>query len=186
MAQIARPNFRRRRQFPPRRYRRRRGWISNYQIQKLLFMLTTFAVLWAVVYVRGHWDAAENSSPLSAQIIIVDGDTVRSTGQSYRLVGFNTPESGWRAGCREERALAAKATARLEQLVAVGKSDLRRVVCACRPGTEGTSVCNAGRQCAKLFVNGRDVAGILIGEELAEPYVCGATSCPPRRDWCGG
>lgn len=24
-----------------------------------------------------------------------------------------------------------------------------------------------------------------VGEGLAEPYVCGATSCPQRRSWCG-
>jgi len=25
---------------------------------------------------------------------------------------------------------------------------------------------------------------ILISEGLAHPYVCGATSCPQRRQWC--
>ena len=61
-------------------------------------------------------------------IDVIDGDTVRSSGKVYRLVGFNTPESG---------------------------------------------------------TNARDVGSILIAEGLAEKYVCGITSCPPRRNWCG-
>jgi hypothetical protein len=186
MARIIRPNFQRGPWNRPQRYRRRRNWLSDYQVRKLLFILAVLAVLWAVFYVQERWDGAEHSSPLSAQIAVVDGDTVRNNGQSYRLVGFNTPESGRRAGCREERALSAKATDRLEQLVSEGNVDLRRVACACPPGTEGTSACNHGRLCANLYVSGRDVGSILINEGLAERYVCGATSCPRRGDWCGG
>ncbi len=33
----------------------------------------------------------------------------------------------------------------------------RRVACACKAGTEGTSRCNYGRQCGFPFVNGTDV-----------------------------
>lgn len=117
-------------------------------------------------------------------IDVVDGDTVRSGGQSFRLVGYNTPESGLNAQCAHERALAAKATARLQQLLDEGNHDLRRVRCACAPGTEGTRRCNYGRLCARLFVNGRDVGTTLIAEGLAERYECWSTSCPQRKDWC--
>jgi hypothetical protein len=39
--------------------------------------------------------------------------------------------------------------------------------------------------CGSLTVAGRDVGQILISEGLAQAYVCNATSCPPRRSWCG-
>ena len=185
MARIVRSNFRRRRPFRPRRYRKRRSWLNNYHVQKWLFILAVFVLFCIASYIRDHhWDNAEHPALRSSVITVVDGDTVRSDGQIYRLVGFNTPESGWRAGCGEERALAAKATARLEQLVTGGNADLRRVACACPTGSEGGTACNYGRLCAKLKVNSRDVGTILIAEGLAERYVCGAKSCPPRRVWC--
>lgn len=105
---------------------------------------------------------------------------MRSEGQIFRLVGFNTPEFGLDAECASERALAAKATGRLQQLVKAGEPNLERVACACVPGTEGTRQCNHGRLCGRLSVDGRDVGSILIAEGLAERYECGATSCSPR------
>jgi hypothetical protein len=50
-------------------------------------------------------------------IEVIDGDTIRAHGRTVRLVGFDAPESGLRARCESERALAAKATSRLRQLV---------------------------------------------------------------------
>ena len=116
-------------------------------------------------------------------IEIIDGDTVRSGGSVYRLVGFDTPEAGMNAGCESERALAVKATQRLRQLVARG-ANLRRVSCACRPGTEGTRACNSGRLCGVLTIGGQDVAATMIREGLARAYRCSGTSCPPRGSWC--
>jgi hypothetical protein len=65
---------------------------------------------------------APSRLPDSLSIDIVDGDTIRSGGVVYRLVGFNTPESGLNAGCEKERMLAAKATQRLRQLLGGWKS----------------------------------------------------------------
>ena len=49
------------------------------------------------------------SKPLApGQVDIIDGDTVRIDGQPYRLVGFDTPESGLTARCERERDLAAR------------------------------------------------------------------------------
>src|SRR4029450_144348 len=56
-------------------------------------------------------------------------------------------------------------------------------VLACRPGQEGTRNCNYRRLCGSLLTGVRDVGAILLGEGLAHPYVCGATSCPQRRPW---
>ncbi len=120
----------------------------------------------------------------SDPIEVIDGDTVRMNGTAYRLVGFDTPERGDKARCDDERRRAEAATARLRTLVNKGDARLVRVVCACRPGEEGTRNCNYGRLCGSLSIGGRDVGSILIGEGLAHPYVCGATSCPQRRPWC--
>ena len=120
----------------------------------------------------------------SFRIEIIDGDSIRSGGQVYRLVGFDTPASGNNAKCPRERTLSAEATRRLRELVTGGELDLRRVPCACPRGTEGTGQCNYGRFCGTLKVRGQDVGTILIAEGLAERYVCTKTSCPPRKSWC--
>ena len=61
---------------------------------------------------------------------------------------------------------------------------LERVACAYKTGTEGSSSCNFGRACAYLKVSGNDVGEILIREGLAQPFICGCTSCTPRKPWC--
>jgi endonuclease YncB( thermonuclease family) len=125
------------------------------------------------------------ASPIELGAIeVVDGDTIRAGGRTYRLVGFDTAETGSRARCESERALAAAASRRLSQLVAGGGLDLEQVACACKPGTEGTRACNHGRSCGVLKVRGRDVGALLIEEGLARPFVCGTTSCPPQQGWC--
>lgn len=121
------------------------------------------------------------------EIRVIDGDTVAIRGQqaNVRLVGFNAPETGSPA-CNAELQRGLQATNRLRTLLGeAGSIQFQRVACSCRPGTEGTRECNYGRQCGVLSVDGRDVGRILIGEGLAVPYRCGATSCPPRPgNWC--
>ena len=117
-------------------------------------------------------------------IRVIDGDTIRIGTTVYRLVGFDTPESGRNARCEREQKLAGDATRRLRQLVTEGDLSFTRVPCACQPGTEGTKACNYGRLCGTLKAGGRDVGTILIGEGLARSYVCSGTRCPPRAGWC--
>jgi endonuclease YncB( thermonuclease family) len=116
---------------------------------------------------------------------VLDGDTIEAHGAVYRLVGFDAPETGYRAQCSSERDRGVFAKARLVALVAGGYLDLERVACSCWPGTEGTRSCNHGGRCGTLRAGGRDVGDILISEGLARPYVCGPRSCPARQGWCG-
>jgi micrococcal nuclease len=125
-----------------------------------------------------------DSSPTGAELTIIDGDTVRSAGVAYRLLGFDAPERGDRALCDKERELAERTTSRLQNLIKSGAPKLTRAACPCNAGTEGSASCNEGRACASLQVDGRDGGEILIREGLAQPFACGPTSCPPRRPWC--
>ena len=158
--------------------------LSRYRVIKYSIMIAAFAVFFAVSILKETIDATPTILMRAASVTVVDGDTIRSNGQLYRLVGFDTPESGPHASCGRERTLADTATDRLRQIVANGQAVLERVPCSCLPGTEGTRECNYGRFCATLRANGRDVGDILVSEGLARPYVCGRSGCPRRQSWC--
>ena len=161
MADLSRPNFARRRR------------TVDWQLLRLLLTVGFMGALALALWVKDS-GALRLPRPalIESHIVVIDGDTVRSGGHVYRLVGYNTPESGANAGCWRERILAADATWRLRQLVASRDTALERVRCACLPGTEGTNACNYGRRCARLTVDGKDVGRILIAEGLAERYAC--------------
>lgn len=130
---------------------------------------------------------AGSLKPLArSQFTITDGDTIRLNGaaKGTRLVGFNAPES-IEPRCDAEGDLGRRAKARLKELVAAAKLELKMVPCSCPPGTEGTDKCNYSRSCGSLFADGRDVGEVLVSEGLAVPFDCGSTSCPPApRPWC--
>lgn len=128
-------------------------------------------------------DVSRNRT-VEGYIRVIDGDTVAAGGDHYRLLGFDTPEKGDLARCESERLLAARATARLQDMIARRDVRLTRVACACPPDTEGTWRCNHGRLCGALTVDGRDVGDILIRDGLAHRYVCSGDRCPRRLDWC--
>jgi endonuclease YncB( thermonuclease family) len=140
-------------------------------ISRIAFFLAFFAAI------------ANASSVDRNQVEVLDGDTIRFAGETFRLVGFDAPET-YRARCPSERELGNRATLRLKQIVAGGGLDFQRVACSCRPATEGTMRCNYGRSCGVLNVYGKDVGAMLIAEGLARAFVCGRTSCPPREPWC--
>ena len=120
----------------------------------------------------------------SGAIHVIDGDTISTRGQTVRLIGFDTPEGGMNAGCEAERVLAARATAKLRQLLADNGLDLTLVRCSCQVGTVGTQACNHGRACGILKVTGKDVAELLIAEGLAKPFHCRRDRCPRGEPWC--
>jgi endonuclease YncB( thermonuclease family) len=158
--------------------------VSRYRVIKYSVMVSVFVVLCGATFWQLSLDTREPISMSAASISVVDGDTIRSNRQVYRIVGFDTPEAGSRARCERERKLAGTATNRLRQLVATGHTNLEPVPCSCPPGTEGTRECNYGRLCALLRANGQDVGAILISEGLARPYVCNPNGCPKRQSWC--
>ena len=126
------------------------------------------------------------AEPIASQdIYVLDANTIDMHGQRIRLAGFDAPEEGQRARCPIERTLAARAAARLRQIIGRGgKIDLQMVACACPPGTEGTQQCNNGGACGRLTVDGKDVGATLVAENLAHTFVCGQYSCPKRLSWC--
>ena len=144
----------------------------------------TNIILWSVTLLLAVTAAC--AEPIASNdIYVLDGNTIDMHGQSIRLVGFDTPDEGQRARCETERTLAARAAARLRQIVSRGdKIDLQMVACACPPGTEGTKQCNNGWPCGRLTVNGKDVGAMLVAENLAHAFVCGPNSCPKRTSWC--
>ena len=188
MSRVVHPEFEHGRRYVPSRPNILRRTISRYQLVELFVIIGAIVLLWGGSSIARLPDAINAAQPLvwldHFRIEILDGDSIRSGGDVYRLVGFNTPEGGANAGCPRERALSQAAKERLSRLVAGGGLDLRRVPCACPNGTEGTGRCKYGRFCATLSVRGDDVGTTLIGEGLAEAYVCTKTSCPPRKDWC--
>lgn len=128
---------------------------------------------------------AATADPIQPEAIeIVDGDTIVVRGQSrqVRLLGFDTPETGFEARCSAERALAAKATQRLREIVADGGLDLAIVPCKCWR-LMGTFNCNDGRYCGVLKSKGQDVSALMIREGLAHPMHCGK-ACRVQPAWC--
>jgi endonuclease YncB( thermonuclease family) len=99
---------------------------------------------------------------------VIDGDTIRVAGAVVRLMGLDAPET--RAQCPAEARLAARATARLRQLVEPriwlepqGRDRYRRTLAVVRDRA------------------GRDLAQVMIREGLARPY----NGRGQREGWCG-
>ncbi|WP_179381291.1 thermonuclease family protein [Jannaschia marina] len=117
----------------------------------------------------GTGDAAQAETIQASAIYVIDGDTVDMSGQRYRLVGFDTPET-YHAQCDYELALGQEATRRVRELVASG----RTVELSVLPGQD-----RYGRGFARLFVGGVDVGTILMSEGFARQYDGGR-----REGWC--
>jgi endonuclease YncB( thermonuclease family) len=133
----------------------------------------------------GQITTANADAAKAGDIYVIDGDTIDAVGKRIRLVDFDAPELGDHAHCGLERMLAARATSRLRQMIQMSNDiDLQIIDCACRPGTAGTIVCNYGRACGYLTIDGQDAGDVLIAENLAHPLMCGKYSCPHKQLWC--
>ena len=106
---------------------------------------------------------------IPSHLTVVDGDTVNLAGQPIRLVGFDTPET-YRAECASERRLGDAATDRLRDLLTRASS----AQLAYLPRRD-----QYGRDLARLMLDGRDVADIMVGEGFARRYTGGQ-----RQPWC--
>jgi len=116
---------------------------------------------------RTETAAVENVAPRS--LTVVDGDTVRLDGQPIRLIGYDTPET-YRAECDSERQRGDAATSRLRELLHSASS----AQLAYLPRRD-----QYGRSLARLTLDDRDVADVMVGEGLARRYDGGQ-----RGDWC--
>ena len=111
---------------------------------------------------------------------VIDGDTLRVRVKVWpltemlatiRLRGVNTPEKGFRARCKAERAKGQRATAFVRRLLPKGAKVLLRNV---RIGKY------AGRRVADVYLpDGRSLAAVIIQQGLGRPYDGGR-----RRTWC--
>ena len=131
MSRVVHPEFEHGRRYVPPRPNVLREFISRYQLIELFVIIGTIFLLWggsSIARLPSIMNAAQPLAWLkSFRIEIIDGNSIRSGGDVYRLVGFNTPEGGANARCQRKRALSQAAKQRLSQLVAGGEIDLRRV-----------------------------------------------------------
>ncbi|MBO9696416.1 MAG: thermonuclease family protein [Sphingopyxis sp.] len=105
-----------------------------------------------------------------ARNCVVDGDTFRFAGDTYRVADIDTPETH-PARCAGEAALGAAATGRLRAWLNEGAFSLER---AARDSDR------YGRKLRIVTRGGTSAGSVLVAEGLARPWE-GA-----RRPWCQG
>ncbi len=131
-----------------------------------------------MIAAAGYVAAGETlEGPYEAAVVqVLDGDTIRVRARIWlgtdvellvRIDGIDTPEI--RGKCAHEKALAARARALTESLVAGGAVRLHDV----RYGKY------AGRVVARVVADGQDIADLLLAAGLAHRYGGGA-----REPWC--
>lgn len=106
------------------------------------------------------------------EVRVVDGDTIKALGETWRLTGFDTPETRY-ARCAREWMLGIVAKHRLEALIA----GAGRIEIAARSGRD-----KYRRRLGALMIDGEDAADIMVREGLARPY----NGRGKRQGWCGG
>ena len=102
--------------------------------------------------------------------LVLDGDTLKLGEERIRLRDIDAAEIH-HAQCEAERRLGVLTKLRLEQLLQSGPPEIRRA-----PPPDQTD--RYRRTLAQVFVNGEDVACILIREGYTRPWR------GRREDWC--
>lgn len=109
--------------------------------------------------------------PLKGQTV-VDGDTLKVGAGRLRLLGYDAPEIlKPHYKCPAEFELGLKAKARMQELM----SGNARVTVRRTHERDGY-----GRPLTKAWVNGVNVATIMINEGLGKPW----DGVEPKPDWC--
>lgn len=96
-----------------------------------------------------------------AAVRVIDGDTFDYGGVRIRVADIDTPEV--RGDCAYERALAARATRRMEALLGAGPFELR-------PGGDGRDEDRYGRKLRIVMRDGRSLGAVLVAEGLARAW----------------
>lgn len=101
---------------------------------------------------------------------IVDGDTFWREGVKYRIVGYDAPESGDGARCRQERELADRATRQLQHFMSAPGIQYR---------DQGED--RYGRTLTRVFTQEGDIADQMINLGMGHAYSGGYRD---RNQWC--
>lgn len=109
------------------------------------------------------------SASAQSRIVAVDGDTVRIDGVSWRLLGFDTPETRF-ARCSAELIAGRCAKSILQHLIDTAEN--------VTPITDGRRD-KYRRILGRLLIDGRDIADLMVERGLARRYNGGK-----REGWC--
>jgi len=90
---------------------------------------------------------------------LADGDSGQHDGMRWRMVGYDSPEIG-SAECAQEKRLAFKARARLQELMAAGY----------RLHTLGAHDKHGRALVTVVLPDGRDAGQVLLDEGLSQPW----------------
>ncbi|MGB0747159.1 MAG: thermonuclease family protein [Magnetospiraceae bacterium] len=138
-------------------------------------------LIWAIVVfllvIYGTVAKADDAARRAVVVSITDGDTIQVTAEAWpgmyyhgpvRLRGVDTPEL--RGKCASEKRAARLAAFALETLI-LGKDVLLTDIAEDK----------YGRVLARVWIDGRDAAEILVMHEFGRPYAGGR-----RKGWCHG
>jgi micrococcal nuclease len=120
--------------------------------------------------------ALDMTLPITA---VIDGDTIKTTlslpcplcSVSIRILGIDTPETGFLAKCPAEKVKGLAAKEYLKKLVGDQKTMTVHNVQWDKYG---------GRMDANVEINGIDVGKDMLEKGFAKPY----TGVGPKPDWC--
>jgi endonuclease YncB( thermonuclease family) len=133
---------------------------SGFGFKTCLFLVTLYLVAMAFTF---------SSMAAEPKLVVVDGDTVKSSRTVYRLQHYDTAEIG-HALCDKEKQLGLQAKAIMVDLLANNPYHLV---------STGKKE-KYGRTLATLYINNQSTGDIFIAKGLAYPY----EGHGPKKDWC--